>query len=81
MMMITLPGRIAAKWFASNELSTATSLGVFGPQFGISVSFLLPPLIVKNHENLEDIGIDLLFMCKILAAATTISTVLILICT
>ena len=78
--MLPLPGRVGAKWFASNELSTATSLGVFGPQLGVSVSFLVPPIIVKNHDNIEDIGTELAFMFKCVAVATTICLLLTALC-
>ena len=69
--MLPIPGRIAAKWFGSAELSTATSVGVFGTQLGVAVSFLLPPMMVKNRESTEDIGADLSFLSLSIAAVTT----------
>lgn len=58
-LVLILPGRLAAQWFGTNELSTATSLGIFGNQLGIAISFLVTPMIVKNRPNVEDIGTDL----------------------
>ncbi|XP_021358047.1 feline leukemia virus subgroup C receptor-related protein 2-like isoform X1 [Mizuhopecten yessoensis] len=57
--ILGLPARIAAVWFGPNEVSTATSLGVFGNQVGVAIGFLVPPLIVKNSEDLDEIGAGL----------------------
>ncbi|KAM0727467.1 Choline/ethanolamine transporter flvcr2b [Formica fusca] len=78
-LILPIPGRLAAQWFPSNELSTATCLGIFGNQFGIALGFLLTPIIVKNHENLDDIGNDLSRLCWIVAIVTTIGFILVLI--
>ncbi|XP_001604452.1 feline leukemia virus subgroup C receptor-related protein 2-like [Nasonia vitripennis] len=76
-LMLPIPGRIAAKWFGSAELSTATSVGVFGTQLGVSVSFLFPPMLVKNHESIEDIGSDLSFLSLSIAIAATANLLLV----
>ncbi|KAL6435123.1 hypothetical protein ACFW04_005312 [Cataglyphis niger] len=78
-LILPIPGRLSAQWFPSNELSTATSLGIFGNQFGIALGFLLTPIIVKNHENLDDIGNDLSRLCWTVAIVTTIGFSLVLI--
>ncbi|XP_043524473.1 feline leukemia virus subgroup C receptor-related protein 2-like [Frieseomelitta varia] len=78
-IILTLPGRLAAQWFAGNELSTATSLSIFGTQIGIALSFLLTPIIVKNHENLEDIGAGLSHLFWIVAIIMTIAFILVVI--
>ncbi|EFN64115.1 Uncharacterized MFS-type transporter C09D4.1 [Camponotus floridanus] len=78
-LTLPIPGRLAAQWFPSNELSIATCLGVFGNQMGIALSFLLTPIIVKNHENLDDIGNDLSSLCCALVIITTIAFILVLI--
>ncbi|XP_011878929.1 PREDICTED: feline leukemia virus subgroup C receptor-related protein 2-like [Vollenhovia emeryi] len=78
-MLLPLPGRVAAQWFPSTEHSTATSLGIFGNQLGVSLGFLLGPMIVKNHENLDDIGKDLSRLCRIVAIVGTIAFALVLI--
>ncbi|KRT84581.1 membrane transporter, partial [Oryctes borbonicus] len=57
--ILSLPPKIASVWFGPNEVSTACSIGVFGTQLGTAMSFILPPLMVRNHENLDDIGRDL----------------------
>lgn len=58
-MNIGLPPRLAAVWFGPKEVSTACALGVFGNQLGIAIGFLLPPMIVRNHEDPALIGYDL----------------------
>lgn len=58
-IVLNVPGRLAANWFGPRQVSTATSIGLFGFQLGIAGSFWLTPIVVKNHENLEDIGNDL----------------------
>ncbi|RZC37108.1 putative MFS-type transporter C09D4.1, partial [Asbolus verrucosus] len=63
LLILCLPPRVAAVWFKPNEVSTACSLGVFGTQLGLALGFVLPPIIVKNHENAEDIGPDLKVLC------------------
>ncbi|CAL1678174.1 unnamed protein product [Lasius platythorax] len=78
-LILPIPGRLAAQWFPSNELSTATCLGLFGNQLGIAFGFLLTPIIVKNHENLDDIGNDLSRLCWGVAIVVTIGFILVLI--
>nr|CAH0103593.1 unnamed protein product [Daphnia galeata] len=58
---------VAAVWFGSDQVSLACSIGVFGSQIGVALGFLLPPIIVRDHNNLEDIGTDLRLMLYIVA--------------
>ncbi|XP_012531942.1 feline leukemia virus subgroup C receptor-related protein 2 [Monomorium pharaonis] len=71
-VVLPLPGRLAAQWFPSTQHSRATSLGIFGNQLGVSLGFLLVPIIVKNHDSLDDIGKDLTRLCWIVAILGTI---------
>ncbi|KAJ9601197.1 hypothetical protein L9F63_000665, partial [Diploptera punctata] len=48
-------------------------------KLGIAIGFLLPPVIVKNHDNLEAIGEDLSIMYYGMATFTTVLLVLIII--
>ncbi|XP_024935716.1 feline leukemia virus subgroup C receptor-related protein 2 isoform X2 [Cephus cinctus] len=72
--VLSAPGRIAANWFNSKQVSTATSMGLFGCQLGISLSFLMTPLLVRNHENLVDIGNDMSWFFRGVAIFSTICT-------
>lgn len=49
-------------------------------QLGIAIGFLLPPMLVKNSDNLDDIGNDLESLFYYVAIATTVLFVLILFC-
>nr|XP_012135309.1 PREDICTED: titin [Megachile rotundata] len=78
-LVLILPGRLAAQWFGTNELSTATSLGIFGNQLGIALSFLLTPMVVKNRANVEDIGDDLSRLFWTVAIIITVMFLLVVI--
>jgi len=69
--ILGIPARLAAVWFGPNQVSTATAFGVFGNQVGCAAGFLIPPLLVPNSENLDDIGDDLAVMFYIGAGFTT----------
>jgi len=56
------------------------SLGIFGNQLGISLGFLLGPIIVKNRNSLDDIGKDLSRLCWMVAIVSTIAFVLAFTC-
>ncbi|KAH9503485.1 Feline leukemia virus subgroup C receptor- protein 2 [Bulinus truncatus] len=53
LFILGIPARMAAVWFGPNEVSTATSLGVFGNQAGIAFGFLVPPILVPNSEDID----------------------------
>lgn len=69
--ILGIPARLAAVWFGPREVSTATSLGVFGNQLGIAFGFLIPPEIVPNSASLDTIGTNLRNMFYGTAAVTT----------
>ncbi|CRK92699.1 CLUMA_CG006341, isoform A [Clunio marinus] len=75
--ILSLPAKLAAVWFGPNQVSSACSIGVFGNQLGIAVGFLIPPMLVKNHDDLNLIGRDLLFMFYCVAGFTTILALMI----
>lgn len=77
---LPLPGRVAAKWFGEKEQSTATALGICGLHFGILSSFVLSTTVVRNHENLDNIRRDLELLAWIIAIATSICLVLVVLC-
>lgn len=54
--IVSLPARVAAVWFPSDEISTATSIGVFGNQLGVALSFKVPTSIVTGAANLTSEG-------------------------
>lgn len=69
--VLEVPPRLAAVWFGPNEVSTATSIGVFGNQVGVAIGFLVPPVIVTDNGVVEDVGRDLSHMFYGTAGVTT----------
>ena len=49
-------------------------------QFGVALGFLIPPLLVRNHDSLEDIGTDLAKLNYLLAAGPTLVLILTIFC-
>ncbi|KAH8307600.1 hypothetical protein KR044_004762, partial [Drosophila immigrans] len=74
--ILSLPARLAAVWFGPDQVSSATSVGVFGNQLGVAVGFVLPPMLVPNSESLETVGKDLQMMFYLVAGLTSILLVL-----
>ncbi|XP_047520542.1 uncharacterized MFS-type transporter C09D4.1-like isoform X1 [Pieris napi] len=75
--ILNVPPRLAAVWFGADQVSSACSIGVFGNQLGIALGFLLPPIIVRAQGTVEEIGEDFKFMFYLVAAITTVLSVLI----
>ncbi|XP_054721590.1 feline leukemia virus subgroup C receptor-related protein 2-like [Uloborus diversus] len=61
--ILGIPSQLAGVWFSAEEVSRACAVGVFGNQLGIALGFVLPPLIVPNSPNQDDIarGLSVLF--------------------
>uniref|UniRef100_F6YSI6 Major facilitator superfamily (MFS) profile domain-containing protein n=2 Tax=Ciona intestinalis TaxID=7719 RepID=F6YSI6_CIOIN len=74
--LLEMPPKIASVYFGPNEVSTATSIGVFGNQLGVALGFLLPPLIVPNG-NLDEIGAGLRILFISSASACCLAALLI----
>ncbi|XP_012267119.2 uncharacterized MFS-type transporter C09D4.1-like isoform X1 [Athalia rosae] len=77
--VMSVPGRLAANWFGASEVSTATAIGLFGCQLAIATNFLLPPNIVKNSDNLDDIGSDLSVLYLFNGIFSTAATIAVII--
>ncbi|KAJ8967433.1 hypothetical protein NQ314_002881 [Rhamnusium bicolor] len=68
-VIVCLPPKIASIWFKPSEVSTSCSIGVFGTQMGCAIGYILPPMIVKDSNNLDDIGAGLNLLCWLLAGS------------
>lgn len=77
---MSLPARVAAVWFGPSQVSSACSLGVFGNQLGVALGFLIPPMLVKNHDDLDLVGADLKFMFYSVAGFSSVLLVFIILC-
>ncbi|GLH04614.1 Putative MFS-type transporter C09D4.1 [Gryllus bimaculatus] len=78
--LLGVPARLAAVWFPSTELASATAVGVFGNQLGIAVGFLVPPFLVHNETNVDDMRpqLHLLFASTAAVTATLLLLVILL---
>ncbi|XP_074852851.1 choline/ethanolamine transporter FLVCR2 isoform X1 [Carettochelys insculpta] len=77
--ILGMPSRIASVWFGSQEVSTACSIAVFGNQLGIAVGFVLPPILVPNLEDQEQLAYHISIMFFITAAVATVLFILVVI--
>nr|XP_042714475.1 feline leukemia virus subgroup C receptor-related protein 2 isoform X2 [Chrysemys picta bellii] len=77
--ILGMPSRIASVWFGSHEVSTACSIAVFGNQLGIAVGFVLPPVLVPNLEDTEQLAYHISIMFFITAAVATVLFILVII--
>lgn len=53
--ILGLPSRIASVWFGPREVSTACATAVLGNQLGTAIGFLLPPVLVPNTPDDQDL--------------------------
>ncbi|XP_052391725.1 feline leukemia virus subgroup C receptor-related protein 2 isoform X1 [Carassius gibelio] len=77
--ILGMPSRIASVWFGSEEVSTACSIGVFGNQLGIAIGFLVPPMLVPNVDDLDELAAHIRVMFYITAGVATFLFVLVVI--
>jgi hypothetical protein len=49
-------------------------------QLGIAAGFLLPPMLVENHDDLDLVGNDLRFMFYLVAGFTSVLLIAVLVC-
>jgi FLVCR family feline leukemia virus subgroup C receptor-related protein len=68
LFIINVPPSLAAVWFAPGELSSATSVGVFGNQLGVALGFVVPPLLIVVDN--VGLGLSRLHMYQLIAAST-----------
>ncbi|XP_077443523.1 choline/ethanolamine transporter flvcr2b isoform X2 [Stigmatopora argus] len=77
--ILGMPSRIASVWFGANEVSTACSIGVFGNQLGIAIGFLVPPILVPNVDDMDELAHHISVMFYITAGVATFLFVLVVI--
>jgi len=73
--VLGVPAQLAATWFPSDQISTATSVGVFGNQLGVALGFVIPAMVVRDQvapENYHQIGSDLFYMFLVVAIITSV---------
>ncbi|KFV18545.1 hypothetical protein N340_09003, partial [Tauraco erythrolophus] len=77
--ILGMPSHIASVWFGSHEVSTACSIAVFGNQLGIAVGFLVPPVLVPNVEDVEELAYHISIMFFMTAGVATALFILVVI--
>uniref|UniRef100_A0A3Q3E758 FLVCR choline and putative heme transporter 2b n=1 Tax=Labrus bergylta TaxID=56723 RepID=A0A3Q3E758_9LABR len=75
--ILGMPSRIASVWFGSGEVSTACSIGVFGNQLGIAIGFLVPPILVPNVEDMDELASHIKVMFYMTAGVATLLFILV----
>ncbi|XP_023253263.1 feline leukemia virus subgroup C receptor-related protein 1 [Seriola lalandi dorsalis] len=75
--ILGLPSRIASVWFGPREVSTACATAVLGNQLGTAIGFLLPPVLVPNTPEDDDLtGHNISIMFYGTAAVSTVLFIL-----
>ncbi|XP_061599383.1 heme transporter FLVCR2 isoform X3 [Cololabis saira] len=69
--ILGIPSSLASTWFGTNEVSTACSVGVFGNQLGIAIGFLVPPILVPNVDDVNELAYHIRLMFYISAGVAT----------
>ncbi|XP_038607774.1 feline leukemia virus subgroup C receptor-related protein 2 isoform X2 [Tachyglossus aculeatus] len=76
--ILGMPSRIASVWFGSHEVSTACSFAVFGNQLGIALGFLVPPVLVPNIEDLDQLAYHISIMFFMVGGVATLLFILVI---
>ncbi|XP_028293855.1 choline/ethanolamine transporter flvcr2a isoform X2 [Gouania willdenowi] len=77
--ILGIPSRLASLWFGKHEVSTACSVGVLGNQVGIAIGFLLPPILVPNSDDMNELAHHMRIMFYISAGVATVIFVIVII--
>ncbi|XP_031703385.1 choline/ethanolamine transporter flvcr2a isoform X2 [Anarrhichthys ocellatus] len=77
--ILGMPSSLASVWFGADEVSTACSIGVFGNQLGVAIGFLLPPILVPNVDDVEELAYHIRIMFYISAGVATFIFILVVI--
>ncbi|XP_026156321.1 feline leukemia virus subgroup C receptor-related protein 2-like isoform X3 [Mastacembelus armatus] len=75
--MMGIPSRLASLWFGPHEVSTACSIGIIGAQMGIGIGFLVPPILVPNVDDMNELAYHIRIMFYISAGMATLIFILV----
>ncbi|XP_033932233.1 choline/ethanolamine transporter flvcr2b isoform X1 [Pseudochaenichthys georgianus] len=75
--ILGIPSYLASVWFGEKEVSTACSIGVVGNQLGIAIGFLVPPILVPNVDDMDELAHHISVMFYITAAVATLLFILV----
>uniref|UniRef100_A0A8C6KEW1 Major facilitator superfamily (MFS) profile domain-containing protein n=1 Tax=Nothobranchius furzeri TaxID=105023 RepID=A0A8C6KEW1_NOTFU len=77
--VLGVPSHLASVWFGEEEVSSACSIGVVGNQLGIAIGFLVPPILVPNVDDLDELAHHISIMFYITAGVATFLFILVVI--
>uniref|UniRef100_A0A8D0CWJ5 Choline/ethanolamine transporter FLVCR1 n=1 Tax=Sander lucioperca TaxID=283035 RepID=A0A8D0CWJ5_SANLU len=77
--ILGMPSRLASVWFGADEVSAACSICVLGNQMGIAIGFLLPPILVPNVDDINELANYIRIMFYISAGVATLIFILVVI--
>ncbi|XP_068897960.1 uncharacterized MFS-type transporter C09D4.1-like isoform X1 [Tenebrio molitor] len=69
--MLSIPSKLASTWFGPEEVSTACAIAILGTQIGVAIGCVFPSNVVRNSDNIDDIGNDFFTLMIIDAAVTS----------
>ncbi|XP_050927837.1 feline leukemia virus subgroup C receptor-related protein 2 isoform X3 [Lates calcarifer] len=75
--VLGIPSYLASVWFGEKEVSTACSIGVLGNQLGIAIGFLVPPILVPNVDDMDELAHHISIMFYITAGVATLLFILV----
>jgi FLVCR family feline leukemia virus subgroup C receptor-related protein len=78
--ILSIPSKLASTWFGPKEVSTACAIAILGTQIGVAIGCVFPSNLVRNSDNIDDIGDDFFTLVIIDAAVTTAIFLLVLFC-
>lgn len=76
--LMSIPSRLASTWFAPEEASSVCAFGVFAAQLGIAAGFFFTPIVILNHDDLTQTGVELkIFLMAVAGISTVIACMVI----
>ncbi|KAF6211185.1 hypothetical protein GE061_014300 [Apolygus lucorum] len=76
--IVNVTSYLAGIWFPPNEVSTACAIGVLGTQVGIAFGFIIPPLMVHDHHDAEQLKMEFCWLYVSFACLPTLTLPLLL---
>ncbi|XP_074030376.1 choline/ethanolamine transporter flvcr2a-like [Leptinotarsa decemlineata] len=56
--LLNLPSKLSVVWFKPEEISTVCSLGILGLTSGTAISYFVPPIMVRDSDNMDEVADD-----------------------
>lgn len=76
--LLSIPSRLASTWFSPQEASSVCAFGVFAAQLGTAAGFIFTPLVINNHDDIDQIGVEMkIFLMAVAGISTVIACMVI----